>query len=276
MVRIISYNIEYCEGIPGLWYQYLEFWKIFFPPKQLDQRMVDELKKLKPDILTLIEVDTGSFRSRGTDEVRFIEEKMGLKSFVERVKYPLTGWLKLFHHTPILDKQANAIVSKYKLRKIKYHVLHEGTKRVIIEATIDCPKPVTLLAAHLALGKKTRAKQVDELVKIVNSIKNPVILMGDFNTFNGVAEIEKLLTKTNLRDKIALEKESVPFTEPAWHPTKRLDYILTSSDLNVKKYTILHFNFSDHLPIMIEFEFKNKSHGKKSYVSKIGEINKKK
>lgn len=256
MVRLISYNIEYCEGIPGKWYQYLKFWKIFFPPKNLDRKIVKALKKLKPDILTLIEVDTGSLRSRSKDEVRFIEEKLGFKSFVEKIKYPLNGWLKLFHHVPILNKQANAIISKYKLRDVKYHVFHEGTKRMVIETTINCPKKITLLAAHLALGKKTRAKQINELIKIINGIKNPVILMGDFNTFHGVKEIKKLLSKTHLKDMVNLDKEFVPFTEPAWHPSKRLDYILTSSQLKVKKYSILPFNFSDHLPIMIDFSFK--------------------
>ena len=258
MVKIICYNIEYCEGIEGIWYQYLNFFKIFFPPKGLDQRIVDALKKLKPDILTLIEVDTGSLRSRGKDEVRFLEEKLKFHNFVEKIKYPIHGWLRLFHHVPILDKQANAIISRYKLREIRYHVFHEGTKRMVIEATVHCPKPVTMLVAHLALGKKARSRQIDELIRLVNDIRNPVILMGDFNTFNGEEEIKKLLSKTHLSDKIALDKQSLPFTEPAWHPTRRLDYILTSPKLRVKKYSVLNFHFSDHLPLMVEFEFRKK------------------
>ncbi len=253
MVKLVCYNIEYCEGMEGLWYQYLYFWRIFFPPKNLDQEIVESLKKIRPDIVTLIEVDTGSLRSRGQDEVKFFEEKLKMKNFVEKIKYPLHGWLKLFHHLPILNKQANAIISKYKLSKVKYHVFHEGTKRMVIEVTIHCPTPVTLIAAHLALGKGTRAKQIKELINIVNGIKNPVILMGDFNTFNGEEEIENLLKKTHLKDKISLDKESIPLTEPAWHPSRRLDYILTSPQINVKKYSVLHFPFSDHLPLMVEF-----------------------
>ncbi len=254
MVRLISYNIEYCEGMEGMWWQYLEFWKIFFPPQKLDERIVDALHKLKPDILTLIEVDTGSLRSRGRDEVQFIEEKLGMKSFAEKVKYPITGWLSLFHHVPILGHQGNAIISKYTVSNVQYHVLHEGTKRMVIEVTVHCPEKVTLLAAHLALGSKTRAKQIQELIGIVNSIKNPVILMGDFNTFHGEEEIIELLKKTHLSDKIRLDKESLPFTEPAWHPTRRLDYILTSPQVKVKKYSVLNFHFSDHLPLMIDFD----------------------
>ena len=240
----------------GVWYQYLYFWKIFFPPKKLDERIIAALKELHPDILTLIEVDTGSMRSRGKDEVTFFEKKLGLKSFTEVIKYPLQGWLSLFHHIPILSHQGNAIISKYKISSIKYHVLHEGTKRMVIEATIHCPEPVTLLAAHLALGSHARKKQIQELTRIVNTIHNPVILMGDFNTFHGKEEIEELLEKTHLSDKISLDKKSLPLTEPAWNPTRRLDYILTSKRINVKKYSVLNFHFSDHLPLMIDFEIK--------------------
>ena len=258
MVRLICYNIEYCEGMEGQVWAYFKFWRIFSPPRNVEKEMVKQLKRLKPDILTLIEVDTGSIRNKNKDEVIQLEKKLGMKSFVEKVKYPLNGWLKLFHHIPILNKQANAIISKYKFEKIKYHVFHEGTKRMIIEATVKLPQKVTLLAAHLALGGETRARQIKELITIVNKIKNPVILMGDFNTFHGTQEVKDLLKKTHLKDKIALDKESIPFTEPAWHPSRRLDYILTSPQIKVKKYSVLNFHFSDHLPLMIDFTVKKK------------------
>ena len=65
-----------------------------------------------------------------------------------------------------------------------------------------------------------------------------------------------VLKETHLKDKISLDKKSLPLTEPAWHPSRRLDYILTSPQINVKKYSILNFHFSDHLPLMIEFDVK--------------------
>ena len=256
MVKLICYNIEYCEGMEGLWYQYLKFWRIFFLPKELEEQLIETLIKLKPDILALVEVDLGSLRNSGRDEVKYLKQKLHLKDFVEKVKYPLKGWLKLFHHLPILSKQANALISKFKIKQVKYHFFDEGTKRMVIEATIHCPKPVTLLLAHLALGKQARAKQIKELTSLVNSIKTPVILMGDFNTFNGTSEIKELLQKTHLKDMISLDKQSVHYTEPAWHPSRRLDYILTSAAIKVKKYSVLNFHFSDHLPLMVEFELR--------------------
>ncbi len=258
MVRVITYNIEYCEGLVGRWWDWLKIWKIFNPPKNLDLRLIASLKKLQPDILALIEVDVGSFRTRGRDEVRFIEEKLGFRNFIEKIKYPLHGWLKLFHYVPILNKQANALVSRFPFKKVRYHIFHEGTKRLVIEATVHCPKPITLLVAHLALGGKARARQIHELVKIVNTIKNPVILMGDFNTFHGEEEIQELLTKSHLKDKVSLHHKSMPLTRPAWHPSRRLDYILTSPQIKVKKYSVLKFHFSDHLPLMVDFVVRRK------------------
>jgi endonuclease/exonuclease/phosphatase family metal-dependent hydrolase len=256
VVKLICYNVEYCEGIEGFWYQYLEFWKILFPPKNLDKQIVKAVKKLKPDIFAMVEVDAGSFRSRGKDEVKFFEKELEMSNFVEKVKYPFQSWLKLFHYVPILKKQSNAIVSKYKISKVKYHVFHEGTKRVIIEVTVKCPKKVTLLLCHLALGGGTRSAQIDELVDLVNGIKNPVILMGDFNTFNGPKEIQKLLKKTHLQDKSKLDKYSLMLTEPTAHPVRRLDYVLTSDRIKVKKYQVLNFPFSDHMPLFVEFNVK--------------------
>jgi len=255
MVKLICYNIEYCEGIEGLWYQYLQFWKMFFPPKNLDQKIVDAIKGLKPDIFAMVEVDTGSFRAK-KDEVIFFEKKLGMKDFVEKIKYPFKGWLKLFHYAPLLNKQANAIVSKFKFTNVKYHLFHEGTKRVIIEATVKCPKKVTLLLAHLALGPKTRAKQILELIKLVNKIKNPVILMGDFNTFGGKAELKELMKKTHLKDNYMLDKYSIKLTQPTWHPSRRLDYVLVSPQIKVKKYEVLNYPFSDHMPLFVEFDVK--------------------
>ncbi len=252
MVKLVCYNIEYCEGIEGLWYQYLQFWKIFFPPKDLDQHIVDALKRLNLDILALVEVDTGSFRSK-KDEVIFFEKKLKMKSLVEKIKYPFAGWLKLFHYVPILNKQANAIIAKYKISNVRYHLFHEGTKRVVIEVTIHCPQKVTLLLAHLALVERTRTLQIEELITIVNSLKNPTILMGDFNTFRGTEEIKKLVKETNLKDKMALDKYSVQLTQPTWHPTRRLDYILVSKQIKVRQYKVLNYPFSDHMPLFVEF-----------------------
>lgn len=252
MVRLITYNIEYCEGMSGKWYEYLKIWKTLFPPKNLDKKIVGELGKYNPDILALVEVDIGSVRAR-KDEAKFFQHNLHMNSTVEHVKYPFEGALKLFRYVPILNKQANAIIAKNKLSNVKYHILSNGTKKVVIEATVNVPEKVTLLLAHLALGWGTRKKQMVELTSLVKNIENPVILMGDFNTFRGEEEINGLLAETHLHHKFKMNNKSLTFTEPAFHPKKRLDYVLTSKEIKVENYQVLDFHFSDHLPLMVDF-----------------------
>lgn len=257
MVKMVCYNIEYCEGIQGKWWQYFNLYRaLISPPKGLDQRIINELKKLKLDIIGLIEIDLGSKRNKKKDEVDIFGKELQLSSFVEAVKYHVQGifrWTKLI---PILKKQGIAILSKFDLEEVKYHMLKKGVKRVVIQATIHCPKKVTLLLTHLSLGGKARRHQLKELKEIVNNIQGPIIMMGDFNTFKGDTEIRELLEKTKLTDAHELSGDSMVLTQPAWHPKRRLDYILTTEEIKVKKYKVLNFPFSDHLPLFVDFTVK--------------------
>lgn len=257
MVRLAVYNIEYCEGIAGEKWQYLEFWRVFRAPKGLDLEIIESLKKLELDILALVEIDSGSIRSRGRDEGVVFEKALGMRSIDEIVKYPIKGWLSMYHRIPILRKQSNAIMSRYPFKEVKHHLLKHGTKRVVIEAVVDVPEETVLLLAHLSLGKKTRTENLKELCEIVNRHKGRhVVLMGDFNTFNGEDEIMKLLRETHLEHHYELDVMSQTFTYPAYHPCKRLDYVLTSPKIKVNSYNVLNFQFSDHMPIMVDFDFR--------------------
>jgi hypothetical protein len=106
MTRLIVYNIEYCEGLNGSITQYMKFWKAFYPPKKLDEKIIKELKKFQPDILALVEVDIGSFRNKNKDEVKYFKKKLKMSSFVKAVKYPITGifntFLKIFYFVFVL------------------------------------------------------------------------------------------------------------------------------------------------------------------------------
>ena len=101
-----------------------------------------------------------------------------------------------------------------------------------------------------------REKQLKELIKIVNSIKNNVILMGDFNTFNGSCEIKQLLKMTNLKDSARLHHHTISSTQPSCRPKRRLDYVLTSKKIKVKHYEVLKYPFSDHMPVFVEFDLR--------------------
>lgn len=247
MVKLITYNIEYCRGYKGHIWEYLKFWQLWTAPKEITKDMAKALRKINPDILALIEINMEDIPTRKS-EVTFFKKLLGMKYDVRKVKYPFKGWLKLIKYIPLMKQQGNALLSRYKMSKVKHHYLHEGTKRLVLEATMHCPKKVTLFLVHLALGYHARKKQLNEIAKIVNKVNNPVMVVGDFNTLHGKKELTSFLKKTKLKSTF----KNV-MTQPTCHPTRSLDYVLHSKKIKIKKHKLLKWQFSDHLPLMVEF-----------------------
>jgi endonuclease/exonuclease/phosphatase family metal-dependent hydrolase len=83
--------------------------------------------------------------------------------------------------------------------------------------------------------------------------KMPVVVMGDFNLYNGKTELEKLLTEYNLSE--ATNELSYTFKHKTWLGmlTQKLDYILyrDMERIQTKRYDKLS---SDHFPIFTELE----------------------
>ncbi|RME55179.1 hypothetical protein D6777_01345 [Candidatus Woesearchaeota archaeon] len=249
MVKLICYNVEYFTGISKGWHEYLFVWR-YFKPKNVDEVIVEKLKELKPDILALIELDVENSRTK-RDEISFIKNKLSLYHAIKAIKYSFKGIKSILKHVPHLKYQGNAIISKYKIYDVKTHSLKKGIHNIVIEAKINCPYPVRLILAHLSLRKKARLKQLKELANIINSHTVPTILMGDLNTQKN--DITVLLNSTYLSDAIKLKDYK---TFPSWNPQKHLDYVLVSPSIKIKDYKILKYNFSDHLPIYINFDVK--------------------
>ena len=257
MVRLISYNIEYELGMTGHVYEYLKLWRYFLPPHFTDSRIADFLKVEQPDIVALMEVDLGSIRTRYTDKAEYYKTYLNFTDCASATKYPTWSWAKILSRTPIFRKQGNAILYKKRFQDVKYHWLHEGAKRLLIQTNIKVNRNlVRLFLAHLALGKKTRRKQIDEIARIIKGEDTPTILMGDFNTVKGEKELTDFLRKTKLHKTYMIHKHSNCNTYPSFCPRKHFDYIFVSKQIKVKNFKTLECRFSDHLPIMMDFSVK--------------------
>ena len=257
MVRLISYNIEYETGNTGHLYEYLKLWRYLLTPHFMDEKIADFLKQEKPDIVALMEVDLGSIRTRFSNKAEFFKEYLNFTSCASATKYPTWSWAKIFARMPIFRRQGNAIIYKKKFEDVKYHWLHEGAKRLLIQTDImQGSRIITLFLAHLALGKKTRAKQIEEIAALVKEIKTPIILMGDFNTVKGDKELSLFLKKTKLHKTYRIHKVSDCNTYPSFCPRKHFDYFFVSNSINVKDFKTLDCKYSDHLPIMLDFNLK--------------------
>lgn len=201
------------------------------------------INRYKPDIVGLVEVDLGSFRMKSKNQAAVLA-RITRNNNVFQYKYEENSRYMKF---PMVRKQGNALLLKDKIIRKSFHYLDSGMKKLIIE--VETEKVVVFLV-HLALGGKTRQKQIVQLYDLVKNASKPVIVAGDFNAFWGHEEITLFLHATELRN---VNLKSTP-TFPSWKPKKELDFILCSKEIKVNEFKVIQTKLSDHLPLFIDFD----------------------
>ena len=258
MVRLIAYNIEYCEGVSHGFWEYVNAAHLLRSPKGLDKRMTSYLADQDPDILGLVEVDTGSIRSRRKDETAFFAESLGFEHVVKTNKYDSDDyWHRLLKNLPVFQYQDNAVLSKYDVDSATFHTLSKGVKNIAIEVTFSEPQPHTVILVHLALFKGARQQQLSELQYVVKDVETPLIVCGDFNTFKE-DELNILLEETRLHDAYTEADTVKTNTAPTWNPKHRLDNVLHTPGISLDDYSVLDADFSDHLPVRLDYSVSTK------------------
>jgi len=202
------------------------------------------IRKTDPDIVGLVEFDGGSFRTGGINHAaefaRTLEHHYAYSSKYHRRS--MARWLPLLRH------QGNALFSKQQMDNRRQHYLPWGFKRLVMESQIA---DVRVFLVHLALNRHTRERQLKVIANLVGNCDEPVILAGDFNTFEGISELDHLTRETGLRNA---NPERTP-TYPAWEPRKELDFILVSENIKVRDFSVFgNVRLSDHLPMILDFE----------------------
>ncbi|HHQ14312.1 MAG TPA: endonuclease [Chromatiales bacterium] len=242
-MRLLVYNIRYAVGagapahvpVPGAGY-------LFGNPGNLD-RIISFVKEQNPDIVGLIEVDTGSMRSGRVNQAEAIADALGHFSAYE-CKY---GEESVNQYLPILRKQANAFLAAPQITGERFHYFEQGVKRLIIELELE---DVAVFLVHLSLKYRHRHFQLRYLYELVRNANKPVIVAGDFNTFWGENEIFLFKEAAGLRSANTLGLPSYPSRSPRME----LDFILYGEGIEVTHFEIPRVTLSDHLPLICDFE----------------------
>jgi len=201
------------------------------------------IKSVDPDIVGLIEVDTGSIRSRMVNQAEAIAADLGMNTSYE-TKYGSSSLNKLL---PIVRKQGNAFMAAPRVHGEKFHYFDTGIKRLIIEFEMQ---EYAVFLVHLSLKYRHRHLQLRRLYDLIEVTEKPVIVAGDFNTFWGENEIYLFMKAAGLRSANA---EGLP-TYPSRAPRKELDWILYQDGINVTAFQVPDVRHSDHLPLICDFE----------------------
>ena len=242
-MRLLLYNIRYGIGlgpamhlpVPGAGY--------LLGNRGNLQRITDFIKAQDPDIVGLVEVDTGSIRSRRINQAEAIAKALGHYSAYQ-CKY---GTGSFNSRLPIMRKQGNAFLAAPRVHGERFHYFEKGIKRLIIELELD---DCAVFLVHLSLKYRHRQAQLHHLHDLVVASSKPVLVAGDFNTFWGQHEIYLFMRAAGLENANIRGLPSYPSTSPR----KELDFVLYSSGITVKDFFIPKVTYSDHLPLICDFE----------------------
>jgi len=126
-MRFLLYNIRYATGTG---------WRFHFPfpfsgyLKRTDvnfENLVQFIKSTDPDIIGLLEVDTGSFRSRQKCQVTRLATELDHFS-VHRSKYSAGSvWSRL----PLTSNQGNALLTNRKFKNQRLCLLKMTTMKMV-------------------------------------------------------------------------------------------------------------------------------------------------
>jgi endonuclease/exonuclease/phosphatase family metal-dependent hydrolase len=237
------YNIAYGTGSAGTMlgsigtsYRYLR------STERNLESLAEFIQSQNPDIVGLLEVDTGSYRTGALNQAEEIASKLS-HYHLSSVKYSGGSFGRVI---PILRHQANAVLTREAVDRNLFHFFDTGFKRLVIEVEYH---DVALFLVHLSLRKSVRKRQLVMLADLIGD-RRQVVVAGDFNALSGAEELR------GLRETIGLKSANlagIP-TFPSWAPRKELDFILHSDDLELRDFSIPDVKFSDHLPLVVEMD----------------------
>lgn len=234
-MRFVLYNIRYATG-PRM-HHYVR------PSRRNLERIAGFLGDLEPDLVGLIEVDHGSYRSGGKNQSELLAETLG-HYHSHSVKY---GENSFWRRVPVVKNQGNAFLTRNRMRNETFHYFDQGMKRLVIELDLE---HLAVYLVHLSLGGRTRHRQLQALYELVKKTDRPCLVAGDFNMLWGEQEIEMFLAATGLQNA---NSRRLP-TFPSRNPNRHLDFVLYSRQIQIRGVQVPQVSYSDHLPLVVDFD----------------------
>jgi endonuclease/exonuclease/phosphatase family metal-dependent hydrolase len=240
--RLLSYNIH--KGIGGV-------------DRRYDlERIVETINHYQPDVALLQEVDSGVPRSRHHSQAEMLAAATELSHFV----YQRNVSLKVGHY-------GNAILSRYPLDDpVLFDLtLRPKKRRGALLARWRIPvgehtKTLIVVNLHLGLSGIERQWQMQRLLRESHlaSLRSrmPLVVGGDFNdVWNSL--VRRVMQPAGFRPA-----GPAISTFPARMPLRPLDRVFYRGDLLATHTFVGHTDTarqaSDHLPLVVEFEFTRK------------------
>jgi glycerophosphoryl diester phosphodiesterase len=235
-LTVATYNIAHAAGIDG----------------RLDlERIAGEIERGGAEIVGLQEVDRHwSERSEFVDQAQWLADRLGMN-----VVYGAN--LDLEPPAPDRPRRqyGTAILSAHPIlwsRNTHLPRPEGGEQRGLLEAGIDVDGVrVRVANTHLQhTSAVERRAQTERIVELLRPARGPIVLTGDLNARPDAAELAPLWPR--LVDAWPRGGEGDGFSYPSSGPTARIDYVLTTPDVDVEAARTLPSPASDHLQVVAD------------------------
>jgi len=241
-MRFLLYNIRYGTGgrrrLP---------WGGYFGRTSSNLSSISTfLAAQSADVMGLIEVDAGSYRTQRMNQAETLATSLG-HYHTYMSKYAQSS---LLNFLPMTNKQGNAFLTRDSVRNTVFHYFDKGVKRLVIELEME---NLVVFLVHLSLSFRVRHRQLGDLYNLVNGTGKPHIVAGDFNALWGDREMGLFLAATRLTNA---NVAGVP-TFPSWSPRRQLDFVLYSPGIRMTGFEMPRVALSDHLPLVMDFDFES-------------------
>ena len=275
---ILTYNIGYLSGMTNN--LPLEKPKSLFDGNL--KLVLEKLKGIDADFLALQEIDYDSDRSYNVDQHEEIE-RLGYPYSAKSINWdkryvPFPYYPFSMHFGKIISGQS--VISKYPILEQQRIELerNQGNPFYYDSFYLDRLAQVTkvrvaghnlvIINVHLeAFDQETRIRQIEKLRTLYGSYCNkmPTIMLGDFNSDIRYDKAGiSLLTEMIRTGNAAFSTGHIENTFSSRQPTERLDYIFYNTEYISEVSARVATEFaeaSDHLPVLLTFEFKNLKYG---------------
>ena len=248
-LRVLCYNIHYGQGNDG---------KYDIP------RIAEVIKKTKPDLVALQEIDVHVERSGRLHELRMLADETGMAARYGPTQHYQGGLygngilsrlpFRDVHIQPLPYTEATPELKTYPRNAFAAVVEAPGGKRLRFisthfqHATFEEDR----LAQAKAVNRHFAADDPADDAMGAEAAALPTILAGDLNAVIGSPPIEELRKKWTL----VVEDDPVP-TSPTREPKRRIDFILhrKGDPIRVIEHRVVDERMaSDHFPVFAVVE----------------------
>ena len=153
-MRLLVYNIAYGTGTAGGIGTLLTAHRYIRTRKSYMDHIIDFIDESDADVVGLVEIDTGSFRTGYRDQTELVASRLKHYSHCG-VKYGIDS---IGRRIPILRKQANAFFTRLEAVQAGAYYFPVGFKKLILELNIG---GIRFFLVHLAKVWKNSGKALD-------------------------------------------------------------------------------------------------------------------